>query len=113
MAAFKSKLAQEVWTEHWCVRCYRDQNDCPILQKALRTNKKPKEWERNARAETMAKAVTCTAFSRKPPLFAKRQVFEDVSMFDDEALQTDGEVGFVPVEGWPDRPKAKKDVDHA
>jgi len=112
MAAFKSKTAQEVWVEHWCVRCYRDQDTCEILQKALRTNRKPKEWERNARAETMAKAVTCTEFSRKPPRPVKHQQFEDVSMFDDDTLPT-GEVGFVPVDGWPDRPKAKKDVDHA
>lgn len=118
MGVFKSKLAQEVWTEHWCARCYRmpggviDQANCSILSKALRTNRKPKEWERNPRADTMAGQAKCLEYNRKPPRSTKTKQYEDVSMFDDDTLHSDGR-RFVPVDGWPDSPDRTKGVDHA
>jgi hypothetical protein len=120
MSLFKNETAQGVWISHWCERCYRGQHigdpafeQCSILAKALGHDRKPPEWDRNSKPPTMSKTYKCNEFRRhalktKPP---KVQQFEDVSMFDDDTLMADGR--FVPVAGWPDKPKKGKETDHA
>jgi hypothetical protein len=107
MTLFKNPTAQAVWLENWCERCWRDQ--CPILERGLRTDRKPKEWDRNPRTDLMAKAYRCNEFRTKPPRAARQQQFEDVPMFDVD--ETDAR--YVPVDNWPERPSTRKDVDHA
>lgn len=113
MALFRTETQRDIWLAHWCERCWRNP-DCPIVARALRRDRKPQEWERNPRAALMREAYKCNEFATKPPRTPKReQQFEDVSMFDDDAIQT-GEVNLVPVEGWPDPPRRKdKEGDHA
>jgi hypothetical protein len=117
MTLFKNPTAQDVWVEHHCMRCYRlaggfgpdDEIPCPILERALRTDRKPKEWTRNQRAQLMQDAYRCNEYRTTPPR-TKTKHFEDVSMFgDDTPYRVD--VGYVPVEGWPEKPT--KGVDHA
>jgi hypothetical protein len=110
MTLFKTPTAQEIWLEHHCDRCYL-RHDCKILEKALRTDRKPPQWDRNTRAQLMQDAYRCNEFRRTPPRGKPRQQFEDVSMFgDDTPYRVD--VGYVPVDGWPDKPN-KKETDHA
>lgn len=112
MTLFKNSTAQEVWISHWCARCYRTRDgktDCDIIAKALRTERKPPEWDRNDRAQTMAERLKCNEFSRKPPRRrAKDKQYEDIPMFDDDTLKSD--IRFVPVAGWPEKPK--KETEH-
>lgn len=111
MALFKSATHQQVWTGHWCDRCYRDRDACPILAKALRTNRKPPEWDRKPRAQTMADSIKCNEFGRRPPVNHRAPPrFENEPLFEVTPYST--EVGYVPVQGWPEKP-GKKGVDHA
>lgn len=107
---FSSNTKQEVWLEHWCRRCWKE-SDCPIKERALRTERKPKEWTRNARDGLMKDQYKCGEFQAQPPLVRRKgaQQFEDVPMFDVDPATP---VHLVPVEGWPDKPPPKG-VDHA
>jgi hypothetical protein len=95
MAAFKSVLHQEIWIDHHCTMCYYGARQCDILAKALRTQRKPVEWERNPRKNvTMADSIKCTVETRVPPAVGKREVpDETLAMFDvesgDAAMDTD------------------------
>lgn len=116
MTLFRTETPRGVWIEQHCVRCWRGKDagdparpQCPILTKAIRTDRKPVEWQRNPRANTIAGMYKCDEFSTEPPRVKRQeQQFEDVPMFEVESV----DVGFVPVEGWPERPGTAKEVDH-
>lgn len=112
MPLFKSNTHQGVWREHWCERCWHNMR-CPILAGALSSQRKPRQWDRNPRAREIKDTYKCNEFTMQPPRIPKAdKQFEDVSMFgDDTPYRTD--VGYVPVEGWPDDPRSKRGPDHA
>lgn len=120
MTLFKTQTAQEIWIDHHCHGCFqpdeaarRLQNkdtQCPIQAKALNSDRKPVEWTRNQRASRMQDAYKCKAFQARPNRTGqKTQHFVDVPLFDVTPYAV--EVGYVPVEGWPERPKGKE-VEH-
>jgi hypothetical protein len=120
MTLFKNKTHEEIWIDHHCHRCFQPDEYsrrelgrdtiCPILAKALKTQRKPREWDRPHRPARMQDAYKCNEFQAQPQRYTRQpQQFEDVEMFKVEPQDT----SFVPVEGWPDKPKKGKDVDHA
>lgn len=91
MALFRSPLHQDVWIEHHCARCYfytqirHDGQGCPILARALRSDRKPVEWDRNTRnGALMSETIKCNNETRQPPTMSRAVVNEDVPMFDVE-----------------------------
>jgi hypothetical protein len=87
MALFRSQLHQDIWIEHHCGRCFFGEIDCSILAKALRTNRKPVEWDRNTRTGAlMAETMKCNNETRQPPTLSRPVVNEDVPMFDVETI---------------------------
>jgi hypothetical protein len=111
MTLFKTPTHRAVWMGKWCDQCWRKTVDCPILEKALRTDRKPPEWTRNPRAQLMQDSIKCAEFATRPPLVKRKgaQQFEDVPMFDVEPV----DIGYVPVEGWPEKPRKDKGGEHA
>jgi hypothetical protein len=120
MALFKNPTHRSIWLENWCHRCFQPDEamrriqgkdtQCPILAGALGTGRKPKEWDRMPRADTMAKSIRCNAFSPRPELTKTKTVpnpLLEPPMFDVEPH----EISYVPVDGWPDRP-SDQGVDH-
>lgn len=96
MSLFRSELHQEIWIEHHCNQCFYGKADtlCPILHRALRSNRKPVEWERNTRKNvTMAETIKCNMETRTPPRVERLIVDIDVPMFDvettDAAMDSD------------------------
>lgn len=111
LSLFKDDTAQDIWIEANCVvrKCYR-QPTCPILARALARDRKPREWDRNSRATTMASVYRCNAFGEKAPKPVVRKDFEDVPMFEVDVKQ----LAYVPVEDWPDKPvRHNRKDDHA
>lgn len=114
MALFTSHTHQQVWVGHHCERCFfgglgTATDRCPILARALASDRKPVEWQRMPRAKEMAGTMKCNAETRRAPVKSKAdKMFEDVPMFDVEPIE---DVPYVPVEGWPDKP-TKRGVDH-
>jgi hypothetical protein len=109
MTLFKTRVAQDIWLEHWCDRCYR-QRDCGILDSALTRDRKPPQWIRPARVELMKDAYRCTEYHAKPPRPKTITTHEEPMMFDVDAPVD--RPRYLPVEGWPDRP-VKGETDHA
>lgn len=100
MALFRSPLHQDIWVEHHCGRCYFGTADtmCPILHRALRSDRKPVEWERNPRKNaTMAETIKCHMETRQPPKYGGQRTVTDETM------------GLFEVE----TPDAAMDSDHA
>lgn len=121
MTLFRSQVHQEIWRQRWCETCfqpdeaarrlYGKDSVCPIWERAIRTNRKPVQWDRKPRATDMDRTIKCNEHASKPPITKRPSVkTEDVPLFDVTPYKTD--VGFVPVEGWPDRPGAEG-TDHA
>lgn len=120
MTLFRSNAQRDMWIDRWCHVCFQPDEaarrlqgkdtQCPILAKALRTDRKPVEWDRNTRTDEVWRTIKCNSHTPKPPIHRREKHFDDVPMFDETPYKVD--VGFVPVEGWPDRPK-KDGVDHA
>lgn len=83
MSLFKSVTHQEIWIEHHCHRCWHNPG-CPILAKALRTDRKPVEWDRNPRKNAlMQDSIKCNSETRQPPTIARATVADEtLSMFD-------------------------------
>lgn len=119
MTLFRSSSQQEMWRERWCQSCFQPQEaarriqgtdtQCPIWERAMRTDRKPVEWDRNTRTDEIWRSIKCNAYTSKPPVNRRQpKQFEDVPLFDIEPH----EVHLVPVEGWPDKP-TKKGTDHA
>lgn len=124
MSLFPSDTARDVWRGHWCERCFQtDEADlrlhdkgfgCPIIARALTSDRKPVQWKRNARAATMAAAYGCDSFLAKPAVNRRKKApDETMAMFDVEPTDR----GFVPIEGWPDaeafKPARKPEGGHA
>lgn len=123
MNLFASDTARGVWTEHWCERCHQPDevanrlhgtgDGCPILARAIASDRKPVEWDRNTRAQTMDAAYACRAFLAKPPVARRAKApDETLPMFDTEPT----DYHLVPVDGWPDyraRRRKPKDGEHA
>lgn len=86
MSLFRSVLHQEIWIEHNCERCahYNEEQGiaCPILERALRTGRKPVEWDRNTRKNAlMQDTIKCRAKVRYLPV-RKPKVDNTIAMFD-------------------------------
>jgi hypothetical protein len=82
---FKNKTHQDIWIEHHCGRCFFGKADtmCPILHRALRSGRKPVEWQRNPRKNVlMQDSIKCDAQTRTPPTVKQPKTFEDIPMFD-------------------------------
>lgn len=109
---FKNEVEQDSWIESNCMirKCYRYPG-CPILARGIARQRKPREWDRNNRATTMARIYKCNAYGSNAPKPKREKDFEDVPMFDVTPVD---HVPMVPVENWPNRPvKHKKGDDHA
>lgn len=95
MTLFKNPTHQAIWTEHHCDRCYFGQADtlCPILHRALRSNRKPVEWDRNPRKNVlMQDSIKCNSETRTAPSTQRPRVDIDVPMFDvDTPVRMDGD----------------------
>jgi len=111
MTLFKSITARDIWVGHWCERCWREPNECKILTNALTSDRKPREWNRNPRAQLMKDAYRCNAFDTRPPRIDQHgaPAYDDVPMFDVEPQ----DISYVPVAEWPDQPRKKEEGDHA
>lgn len=92
MSLFKNQVHQDVWIEHHCHLCWRNPG-CTILAKALRTDRKPVEWQRNPRKNAlMQDSIKCNEQSKQPPTVAR--IVEDTTgvLFDvDTPVQMDGD----------------------
>lgn len=117
MTLFRNDTHRDLWKQRWCHTCFEPHEAarriqgrdavCPIWEKALRTGRKPVEWDRT-RSDEMEKSIKCNAYTNRPMRSMKpEQQFEDVPMFDVEPRQAH----LVPIEGWPDRP-TKNEVEH-
>lgn len=117
---FRNNTHQEMWRQRWCETCFQPEEaarrlqgkdtQCPIWKRALHTNRKAPEWDRNNRTDELWRTIKCNSYTSKPPIIKRaKAVTEDVPLFDETPYKVD--VGFVPVEGWPDRPQ-KDGVDH-
>lgn len=116
---FRNDTHRDVWLDHHCHRCFQPDEaarrlhgkdtQCPIQERALRTDRKPVEWDRNPRTTTMADSIRCNEFAARPPTSKADKSFEDVPMFDIEPAEID----YVPVEGWPEAPRKKGGTEHA
>lgn len=85
MTLFKNPTHQDIWIEHHCGRCHYGQADtmCPILHRALHSNRKPVEWDRNPRKNTlMQDSIKCNSETRTPPATQRPRIDIDVPMFD-------------------------------
>jgi hypothetical protein len=88
MTLFKNQTHQDIWIGHHCERCFHyADSECPILSKALRTNRKPPQWDRSTRKNAlMQDTIKCNEETHQPPRTGvKRVVNEDVPMFDVQA----------------------------
>ena len=95
MSLFNNLTHQEIWIEHHCHQCWRNPG-CPILGRALRTGRKPVEWKRNVRKNAlMQDSMKCNEETQQPPSVKRTKAFDDVPMFDVEAVHK------------------REDVDHA
>lgn len=119
MTLFRNETHKEIWRQHWCEKCWQPdeaarriqgkQTMCPIWERAMRTGRKPQQWDRMPRADEMVRTIRCNAYQPLPPNTRRpKAAAEDVSMFDVEPQPKK----LVPVDGWPDKPK-KDEVDHA
>lgn len=108
MTLFRDSTHQAIWIEHHCERCFHGL-DCPILEKALTSGRKPPQWERNQRAHLMQDSIKCNSYTKRPPKLEVHKDFEDVPMFDVEPAPA----RYVPVEGAPDDPRRPNEGDHA
>lgn len=79
---FKNQTHQDIWIEHHCERCARHPG-CPIVAKAIRTKRKPPQWDRNKRSNVlMQDSIKCNEECRKLPITRAPRDFEDIPMFD-------------------------------
>lgn len=108
MTLFRNATHQDIWIEHHCERCAHNPG-CPIVYKAITTGRKPKEWDRNKRAQLMKDTMRCNAEVKQLPKIKTAKTFEDVPMFDLEPH----DVNYVPVEGLPTELRPIRDTDHA
>lgn len=118
MTLFRNDIHQELWRQRWCETCWQpdeaarrvqDKDSvCPIWERAIRTERKPVQWDRT-RQTNMEHSIRCNSYTDKPESTA-RQVSQETQVPMFETSETDRV--FVPVDGWPDQPP-KKGTDHA
>jgi hypothetical protein len=123
MPLFKSVTAQEVWVDHHCHRCFQPDEamrrlhgkdtQCPIQKRALESQRKPVKWDRNTRARDMQSAYKCREFMRQPASTQRVKVNEFDTDQDSLFEVAPVDYSFVPVDGWPDRPRKGGEGDHA
>jgi hypothetical protein len=122
MTIFRNNTHRDLWIDRHCHTCYQPEEaarriqgrdtQCPILKRALTPGRKtlPKEWEAT-RSDEMERSIKCNEYTPRPPrnirVFSKD--YEEIAMFDVDEIPSD--IKFVPVDGWPDRPK-KDEVEH-
>lgn len=88
MKLFRSQVHQDIWIEHHCERCHHGIPDpmlCPILRRALKTGRKPVEWDRNTRkGALMQDTIRCNMQTNSPPKYGGiRQVTDEtITLFD-------------------------------
>lgn len=89
---FKNATHQDIWIEHHCERCARNPG-CPIVLRAIKTGRKPVEWERNPRKNAlMQDSIKCNEETRQLPRNIRPRIDIDVPMFDVTApVNMDGE----------------------
>lgn len=122
MTLFRSITHRDIWLERWCDTCFKPEQaelrlqgkgaGCPIRNKALASDRKPPQWDRQPRADEMHRTIRCNSYEAKPPVARRR----DAAASPDEAGLFDideHEVHLVPVEGWPDYRAGKDGIDHA
>lgn len=117
MTLFHNNTHKELWRQRWCDTCFQKdeakrriqgkETACPIWAKAMKSDRKPPEWDRT-RSDEMEKSIKCNAYEPRPAAVKRGNKFEDVPMFDVEPH----EAHLVPVDGWPERPCKDKEVDH-
>lgn len=94
MSLFNNPTHQHIWLEHHCHQCFHHRGrGCPIVQKALQSDRKPVEWERNPRKNVlMQDSIKCNVETRRPPPVGRApKAFDDVPMFDvDTPTDMDG-----------------------
>lgn len=94
MTLFKNQTHQDIWISHHCERCYflTSHLGCKILTGALKTGRKPVEWDRNPRKNaTMAESIKCNSETRLPPRDVKHSINIDVPMFEVQARWRKGD----------------------
>lgn len=82
---FRNLTHRDIWIDHHCNRCHHGQQTavCPILARAITSDRKPVEWDRNTRKNaTMAESIKCNSETRLPPRDTRPVVDVDVPMFD-------------------------------
>ena len=121
MTLFRNDTHRDVWQMRWCHTCFQPDEAarrlhgkgtvCPIWEKAIHTQRKPPQWDRMPRADTMDRTIRCNEYTDKPPLNRRQvsQTTHDEPLLDVTPYKTD--IGYVPVDGWPEKPK-KDEVDH-
>lgn len=91
MALFRNNTHRDIWIEHNCeLGCWRPPQNCSILQRALKSDRKPPEWERNTRTKNalMQDSIKCSEKAKQPPA---RQGFRADHVLLDEAKLFDVE----------------------
>jgi hypothetical protein len=82
MTLFKNQTHKDIWIEHHCERCARHPG-CPIVLRAIRTDRKPPQWDRSTRKNVlMQDSIKCREEVRKLPRDIRRRIDIDVPMFD-------------------------------
>jgi hypothetical protein len=120
MTLFPNRTARDIWAEKHCHTCFEPHEadkrlrgkgfGCPIMSMGLAEDRKPKEWDRNARAQTADEMYTCNGYRDRPDS-VRRGVAQDETLplfdeFDERPAP------LVPVDGWPDY-RGEKRGDHA
>jgi hypothetical protein len=121
MTLFRNKTHEQIWIDRWCHTCYQPneaarrlhnaETMCPILGRALASDRKPVEWDRMPRAQEMDHTIKCNSYQDKPPI-VRRGTTEtgDVPMFDLTPEQAAAHLH--KIEGWPEKP-TPDGTDHA
>lgn len=126
MTLFRNTTHAELWRQRWCETCFqpdeaarriqhKQDSICPIWAKALRSGRKPVEWDRMPRADEMVKTIRCNTYTDKPPV-TRRPVADVSSQVTDPLFDVTPYAaqhpGYKPVKGnWPEKP-AKDEVEH-
>jgi hypothetical protein len=94
MTLFKTQTHLEVWQMRWCHTCFQPDEAqrrlqgkdtvCPIWEKAIRTGRKPVQWDR-VKTDLMEHTIRCNAYEQRPALTrqtGKNTAAENLAMFD-------------------------------
>lgn len=89
---WRTDTHQSIWMERWCDRCAQPEaalgrhdlgSGCPILNQALKSGRKPREWDRMPNAQTMDSTIKCNEFITEPASIRRPAVEDEtLAMFD-------------------------------